>query len=239
MVSVANVTSSAVSAAPAAANKAETQAFLELIKNKPPANLDGLLGFINDLRRERPSVYTDREMQAMQACTSGQLLADAIRKCEGFRQQVKKHVDDGRNRGTGALPTAKTIDGSGSGRTANAPTGNRSAGSQAELQRQRGALQQATLKYLDCLSYHVCPSRWGSYTSCWTSLGNLTSAEASALLQSGGAGWEVLCQKERKDLERCVGHHVSSTVRRAVELQDFDDPEADPASADDSYHQIQ
>jgi hypothetical protein len=232
MVPAANVTGP-ISAAPTAAARAETQVFVELIKNKPPANLDGLLSFINDLRRQQPSVYTDREMKAMLACPSGQVLADAIRKCERLRQQVKKHVDDGRNHGTETVPSVPTADG-GTGRTPN--TSSKEAA--ARLQQQRGVLQQATLKYLDCLSYHACPSRWGLYTACWTSLGNLTSADASALLQSGGAGWEILCQKERKDLERCVGHHVSSTVRRAVELQLYDDAETDPAAAHDS-HQIE
>jgi hypothetical protein len=165
-------------------------AFLELVKSRPPANVDGLLGFVTDLRRRRQ--YTDEESDAMRSCESGRVLAAAIRRCEGLRDQVR--------RGAELAAAAAAAD----------------EEEQAVAAKQRREmLQQATNRYLDCLSYHSCPPRWRAYSSCWSDLGGLTAEQAAELHRAGVGVLDFVCRRERTDLERCVGGHVSSAVRHA------------------------
>src|SRR3569832_811956 len=68
---------------------AETQAFLELVRRKPPATIDGLLNLVSDLRKDR---FTERELKRMGESPSGQRLAAAIRQCEGLRHKIKQEA---------------------------------------------------------------------------------------------------------------------------------------------------
>jgi hypothetical protein len=196
-------------------------AFLQLVQNKPPANLDGLLGFVSDLRRR--GRYTDAESEAMLRCESGRILAVAIRQCEGLRREVRQRVaEGGSTNGSGRddRSTTATADAATDGTSRTAST--HVVDDAGAARKQKEMLQQATYRYLDCLSYLSCPGRWRTYTSCWSDLGGLTVAQAAELHRSG-VGLEVVCQRERTDLERCVGNHVSSAVRHAAECRDADD----------------
>lgn len=190
-------------------------AFLELIKNMPPASIDGLLGLVSDLRHRRQ--YTEQESRAMRSCESVQALAMAIRKCEGLhdqvlvlRQQQQQRQRAWQQSGRSRVTTAA------SGASAHDETRHNSAADQAAaIKQQKERLQRAANRYMNCLSFHTCPSQWRTYSSCWSSLGGLTMEQATELHRIG-----VVCQRERIDLERCVGNQVSNAVRRVVELRD-------------------
>jgi len=89
--------------------------------------------------------------------------------------------------------------------------------------------EESILKYLDCLAFMTCRDRWIQYTQCWTNLSSLPLAQPKGMHSTGG--FEMLCQKERHALERCVGNLVSETVRASAsgeadrELEDFNDHE--------------
>lgn len=151
---------------------AEHQAFLQLLKAKPPAKTDGLFGLVSELKNDQ---YTNDEQQIMAADAAGQRLARSLSKCEGLKQKAREYGGDD--------------------------------------DKSKQVRKEAAYKYVDCLSYMSCPVRWKEYTSCWTNLSKLGSAQLNDLRSKGGL--EVVCQKERHALERCVGHLVAETVRAA------------------------
>lgn len=65
----------------------ETQAFLQLLQQKPPANLEGFLHLVGDMRRER---FTVHEQRLMAESDSGQALAGALVRCEGLKQKANE-----------------------------------------------------------------------------------------------------------------------------------------------------
>lgn len=86
-------------------------------------------------------------------------------------------------------------------------------------QRVKEDKQDMTLKYIDCLSYVSCTDEWKHYTTCWAGLKNLPIHQLKMLQEQGAL--DFVCQKERRNLERCVGNLVSGTVRSADESTDI------------------
>lgn len=84
----------------------------------------------------------------------------------------------------------------------------------AMSQNSKHLAKESALKYLDCLSYMSCPDRWARYTQCWTNISGLPPGHLRELQSK--AGLEVVCQKERRALECCIGNLVSETVRSSA-----------------------
>jgi hypothetical protein len=74
-------------------------------------------------------------------------------------------------------------------------------------------------KYVECLTYFACPSRWKQYTQCWSSLSKLQMSQLKRLQQFGP---ELACKYERQLLEQCVGSLVSSAIRAADDAKPVD-----------------
>lgn len=76
----------------------------------------------------------------------------------------------------------------------------------------------ATLKFIDCLSYVACTEKWKQYTECWSRLGGLDLSELQALKERGSL--DSICYAERHALETCVGNLVTNTVQASDSAAD-------------------
>ena len=209
-----------VSPKPNASSRAAAPAYWELVNRKPPANIDGLLSLVSDLRKENKDIlydYSELEKRRLTQSEAGQRLARAVRECEGLRQQWKQKVaayggtetnsNNYNNNNHGSSPPSRT--------NPIAPGAATAQQQQQQQQQQRFAIQEATYKYWDCLTRLSCNRQWEEYKKCWTGVvDNLFMTQLSPLQQvPGRPGLEVPCQQERHALERCVGNLVTSTVQ--------------------------
>jgi len=64
---------------------AETRAFLQLIRSKPPPKIDGLLMLI----KEVPKQYAQDEQRLLTGSDAGQQLGRAIVRCQGLKARVR------------------------------------------------------------------------------------------------------------------------------------------------------
>lgn len=70
---------------------AETQAFLQLLRRKPPAKVDGVLHLLSDM--SQGDVYNDEKRRIMATTDCGRRLANALVKCEGLKGTAKKEAE--------------------------------------------------------------------------------------------------------------------------------------------------
>lgn len=155
---------------------------------KPPAKIDGLLQFKKDL----PGQFTLEEQAAIWRSEAGQLVRNALFRCEGHskqwmdaRQKLKELVESGGD------PKSQQV-----------------------LKMRRETILKK-LKYVDCLAYMMSKQQWNQYTMCWVqTVGNLSPNELRNYKEQGAL--EMICRTQRDSLEREVG----SLVSRAVEAGD-------------------
>ena len=165
---------------------AETRAFLQLLRRKPPPKIDGLLKLMNEVPKE----FAKDEQRLLTESEAGQQLGRAIVQCQGIRAKIKAKRNEPVREG--------------------------------EMEARKKEIKEGTEKYIDCITYLACNTRWKNYTRCWTALNEMDPSQLREMQAQGGI--EVFCQSERQSLERCVGNLVSGAVR-ASDASPFIDSE--------------
>jgi hypothetical protein len=84
----------------------EADQLLQLVKSKPPAKVDGLLHFMNDMQH---GIFNADEQRAMADSASGRIIARAIMQCDGLKRQAKEKVQS-QQRDEAVTSTMKYMD---------------------------------------------------------------------------------------------------------------------------------
>lgn len=84
----------------------------------------------------------------------------------------------------------------------------------------RKKLAEEKIKYIECLTYIACPSRWKMYSQCWS---NLNQLDINHLRRLEHFGPDLACKYERQILEQCIGSLVASSIEAADGVYDKDD----------------
>jgi len=179
------------------------QAFLHLVSRKPPARIEGLLQLARDTQLGRYSAEEMERMTSQENSDAGRRLSTALARCEGMKQKMQREQR--------LLKAAME-------QASNPQQPQQQQHQQQARKAQIVKMKDATIQYVDCLSYMSCPERWKQYTQCWTDLSSLPLPqlrEISNSVRQQGVGFEIFCHKERHALERCVGNLVSEAVRSA------------------------
>jgi len=156
---------------------------------KPPAKIDGLLQFKKDVTK----YFTLEEHAALWASSAGQVIQEALHRCEGHSRQW---IDARQN-------FNELVD--------SIPVEERQARSQEMLGLRRDLIMKK-MKYVDCLAYMTSKQKWSQYTTCWVqTVGNMTQTDFRRYKEQGGM--EMICHTQRDALERDVGEMVSSAVQ--------------------------
>ena len=86
--------------------KAESSQLVDLMKKKPPAKIDGLLHFMNDMQQ---GTFNSNEQRAMAESESGRKIARAIVHCDGLKRQAKEKAQS-ENMEQAGMTTRKYMD---------------------------------------------------------------------------------------------------------------------------------
>lgn len=167
------------------------------------------------------SHFTPDEKRRMLESEAGDRLARAIYKCEGIKRKMAQRQQQQQQQ------------------QESESAGNNNKSQRKKMQKRSNRISaMQSPKYAECLSHMSCPARWIAYTQCWDQFAPLRFSQmrhvtptlprdgsvspSAADRQRRSSSDMVLrrmalpCAMEKRALEHCVGHLVSSSVRAAL-----------------------
>jgi exonuclease VII large subunit len=162
----------------------------------PVPNISGLIYFIQDASIQ----FTLEEQESISSSIAGQQIKQAYNQCSGHakqlhdaRKQLKRHLQQQQ------LQSTKT-------------TSNISDTINDEINTMKQQIQINERKYMNCLSYMLCPKLWKEYNKCYDdTIRNVSSPDIIQEAIDDGT-IHLICRSERMAIEHCVGTIVSNAI---------------------------